>query len=106
MVMADPSNLGHGKKGSEKRHRHLEEDLRAFEQDSRKEIADQADIDKMVEKMAKIEIKRREVEGDKMGMNNHWLKFKISQFEEDWKADTFNEFHTSYGMCADASKWR
>ena len=22
-----------------------------------------------------------------MGMNNHWLKFKISQFEEDWKAE-------------------
>ena len=53
----------------------------------------------MVEKMAKMEIKQREVEGDgrwEMGMNNHWLKLKISQFEEKWRAESFNEFYTSY----------
>ena len=66
------------------------EELRAFEQEWRKEIEDQAEIDKIVEEMAKMEIKQREIEGDEEGheqLSDHLLKFKIWQVEGEWKAE-------------------
>ena len=46
-------------------------ELWAFKQDWRKEIEEQADIDEVVEKMAKIEIKQRKDEGTKKAMINY-----------------------------------
>ena len=55
----------------EKERRYLEVELWAFKQDWRKEIAEQADIDEVVEQMAKIEIKQRKDEGTKKAMINY-----------------------------------
>ena len=46
-------------------------ELWAFKQDWRKEIEEQADIDEVVEQMAKIEIKQRKDEGTKKAMINY-----------------------------------
>ena len=43
------------------------------------------------EKMAQMEIKQRENEGDEEGLeqlSNYWLKFKI----DEWKAEKFNKY--------------
>ena len=47
------------------------------------------------EEMAKMEIKQREKEGDEEGLeqlSNYWLKFKIDQVKDEWKAEKFNEY--------------
>ena len=52
-------------------------------------MADQAKIDEVVEQLAKMEIKERKDEGDKESheqLSNHWLKFKIWKFEQEWAA--------------------
>ena len=97
------------KEDNEKERRNLEVELRAFKQDWRKELADQANIDEVVEQMAKMEIKQRKDEGDEESheqLSNHWLKFKIWKVEEEWQAAKFNEFQASYRMGADTSKPR
>ena len=42
-----------------------------------------------------MEIKQRENEGDEEGLeqlSNYWLKFKIDQVKDEWKAEKFNEY--------------
>ena len=61
--------------------KHLEVDLRSFEQDWRKEIAEKEKIDKEVDEIGNMEIKQREKEGDKEGLeqlSTYWLKFNRS----------------------------
>ena len=50
--------------------RTLEEELRAFEQDWKKELAEQAGIDDVVEELAKMEITKRKWKAMKKAMSN------------------------------------
>ena len=61
-----------------------------FEQKRRRKIAERTEIDKAVEELAKFKIKQREKEGDEEGLkqlSSYWLKFKIDQVEDEWKAE-------------------
>ena len=60
-----------------------------------------------VEERAKLEFKQREKEGDEKSLeqlSNYWLKFKIDQVEDDWKAEKFNLYQISYGMSTEVRK--
>ena len=46
-----------------------------------------------LELLANFELEQRKKEGDEEGfekLSNYWLKFKINQVEEEWKAGKFN----------------
>ena len=46
-----------------------------------------------LEQLANFELEQRKKEGDEEGfekLSNYWLKFKINQVEEEWKAGKFN----------------
>ena len=54
-----------------------------------------------------MEFKQREKEGNEEGLEQlsyYWLKFKIDQVKDEWKAEKFIEYQKSYGMSAEVRK--
>ena len=59
-----------------------------------KETVEQEEHDKVLEELAKFEIKQRKADGDEEGheqLSKYWLKLKIYQLESDWTVEKFKE---------------